>query len=161
MDAISRFYPQLKCSSVGLGNTYSDIIAHDGDLVPDQAVLDAHRLEADKVDTWRRIQELREVYRTGGVQVGTYWFHSDDSSRIQQIGLVMFGANMPANIMWKTLSGAFVLMTPALAMQIFGAVAQHDMQVFSVAEYHKQNMLVHPDPDAYDFSAGWPSIYVP
>ena len=59
----------------------------------------------------------------GGYKVGTNWFHSDDTSRIQQIALTIMGANMPANIMWKTMSGSFVLMTPTLAGQIFQAAA--------------------------------------
>jgi hypothetical protein len=91
--------------------------------------------------------------------VGTNWYHSDDTSRIQQIGLVMLGANMPNNIMWKTMLGDFVLMTPTLASQIFQAAMVSDMTIFTVAEQKRQAMLALSDPRNYSWDTGWPPIY--
>lgn len=105
---------------------------------------------------WKKIQAERDRRKAGGVKVGDHWFHSDDSSRIQQLALVIFGANLPSNIMWKTMSGAFVEMTPTLIQQIFQASAAQDITIFTAAETHKAQMMASPDPEAYDFSGGWP-----
>lgn len=112
-----------------------------------------------KIEMWRKIQVERDRRKSGGVKVGNDWYHSDDASRIQQLALVMFGANMPANIMWKTLSGSFVLMTPTLAMQIFAASAASDQAIFTQAEIHKATMNASPDPAAYNYLTGWPLTY--
>jgi hypothetical protein len=87
------------------------------------------------------------------------WFHSDVVSRTQQIGLILMGANMPASLQWKTMDGSKVTMTPALAQAVFNAAALHDQQMYAIAEQHRAAMLAAPDPDAYDFSGGWPPIY--
>lgn len=109
---------------------------------------------------WLSIQGERDRRKgTGGYKVGNYWFHSDDTSRIQQLALVMFGTNMPAGIMWKTMSGAFVPMTPTLAGQIFQAAATSDITIFSVAESKKVAMLAASTPANYDYLSGWPKAY--
>lgn len=109
---------------------------------------------------WLNIQGERDRRKgTGGYKVGNYWFHSDDTSRIQQIALVIMGAGMPAGIMWKTLSGAFVPMTPTLAGQIFQAAAASDISIFSVAESKKVAMLAASTPANYDYLSGWPKAY--
>lgn len=112
-----------------------------------------------KSGAWEAIKRERDVRKAGGVKVGEHWFHSDADSRIQQICLVMMGANIPANLQWKTMSGAFVTMTPTLAGQIFAAVAAHDQAAFAVAEQHRIAMESSADPAAYDYSAGWPAVY--
>lgn len=125
---------------------------------PAQDIIDSE-LASIRMEVWRKIQVERERRSAGGVQVGAYWFHSDSASRIQQLGLVMFGAGMPGNIMWKTMSGAFTLMTPTLALQIFGAVAASDMAIFAVAEGHRSAVMASSDPLSYNYLTGWPLIY--
>lgn len=112
-----------------------------------------------KQQKWREIQTERDRRMLGGVKVGNYWFHTDDTSRVQQLGLLMMGSSMPTGIMWKTMTGEFVEMTPALIQQIFNAVANHDITTFGVAEQHRANMNASSDPENYDFSTGWPLIY--
>lgn len=107
---------------------------------------------------WERIKAERDRRKAGGVKVGDYWFHSDDSSRIQQIGLKIFGAQVPP-VPWKTMSGAFVPMTEALAASIFDAVAANDVMIFQKAEEHRAAMEAAADPASYDFSTGWPKVY--
>lgn len=117
-------------------------------------------LEVSQAQAWERIKDERERRRVGGVKVGGHWFHSDDSSRIQQIGLVMMGAGIPPGLMWKTLTlttaPVLVEMTPALAGQIFTAVAAWDQAVFAAAEVHRIAMEASAEPEAYDFTGGWP-----
>lgn len=105
----------------------------------------------------QRIKAERDRRKLAGTPVGAHVFHSDPDSRIQQIGLVMMGAALPAGIMWKTVGGAFVEMTPALAGQIFQATAARDVALFAAAEAHIAAASASPDPLSYDFSAGWPS----
>lgn len=105
----------------------------------------------------RQIKADRDRRKGLGTPVGAHVFHSDPDSRIQQIGLVMMGAALPAGIMWKTVGGAFVEMTPTLAGQIFQATAARDVALFAAAEAHIAAAAASTDPLAYDFSAGWPA----
>lgn len=95
----------------------------------------------------------------GGYKVGTKWFHSDQKSRSQQLGLVLLGANIPVGLQWKTMDGSFVTMTQQLAGQIIAAGAASDQAIFATAETHKAAMEASQDHSAYDFSAGWPKVF--
>ena len=106
------------------------------------------------------IKAERDRRKFNGVFVSGKWFHGDTDSRIQQIGLLMMGANIPAGLQWKTLDGSFVVMTPTLAAQIFNAAAAQDQAIFSKAEEHRVAMEASADPAVYDFSGGWPAAYV-
>lgn len=105
------------------------------------------------------IRIRRETVKSGGVKVGTKWFHTDDASRIQHMALNMMGASIPSNLQWKTMDGTFVAMTQTLAGQVFQAVATLDMTAFAKAEEHMVAMEAASDPSAYDFSSGWPQTY--
>jgi hypothetical protein len=128
---------------------------------PSQAEYDAIMLARIKERRWLQIQDERTRRQAGGVFISAVnkWFHSDQTSRIQQLGLVMMGASLPNNIQWKTMDGSFITMTPAIAMAIFNGAAVLDMTAFAVAEQHRANMVASPDPANYDFSAGWPAIF--
>ena len=115
-------------------------------------------LEIRQDRAWSAIKEKREQVKHGGVLVAGKWFHSDEQSRVQQLGLVLMGASVPA-VQWKTLDGSFVTMTPAIASGIFAATAALDMGAFTAAETHRAAMMAAGDPTAYDYSAGWPAIY--
>lgn len=116
---------------------------------PTLSELKTAKWEAIKAERDRRIQH-------GGYKVGELGFHSDTFSRTQQMGLVMLGANIPANLQWKTLDGSFVVMTQALAGQVFAAAAASDIAIFGAAETHRAAMEASADPAAYDFAGGWP-----
>lgn len=113
-----------------------------------------------KTEEWNRIKTERDR-RTeqGGYKVGTKWFHSDQKSRSQQLGLVLLGASIPAGLQWKTMDGSFVAMTQQLAGQVLAAAAASDQAIFAAAEAHRQAMEASADPAAYDFSAGWPKVF--
>lgn len=116
-------------------------------------------LDDARQQAWERIKTERDRRKYAGVRVGENWFHSDDPSRIQQMALSMMGAAMPAGIMWKTMAGDFVAMTPTLAGQLFAAVAAGDRAIFAVAEQHRLAMEASDDPAGYDYSVGWPLAY--
>lgn len=110
---------------------------------------------------WNRIKAERDRRKFAGVKVGQHWFHSDDSSRIQQLALAMMGANMQSGLQWKTLTlsppPVFVTMTPALAAAIFQATAASDAAIFAAAEAHRIAMEASSDPQGYDCTSGWPA----
>ncbi len=159
MLAIGEGFPEVGCMCVGDPNIYENIVWQTGDPLPSREDLDAWLSTYIKDNTWKLIQNERDRRKSGGVKVGNFWFHSDDSSRIQQLGLLMMGANMPAGIMWKTLSGDFTLMTPTLAAQIFQTTAASDVTIFAYAEQQKISMMASEDPASYNFLNGWPLIY--
>ena len=115
--------------------------------------------KATPAQVWEGIKGERDRRKAGGVKVGAKWFHSDDGSRIQQMGLVMMGASIPANLQWKTMDGSFITMTQALASQVVQTVAASDQAIFAVAEQHKTAMEASADPTSYDYTSGWPKIY--
>jgi hypothetical protein len=108
---------------------------------------------------WQQIKAHRDLRQLSGFKLGDNWFHSDDSSRIKYLGLMMMGANIPQNLMWKTMQNTFVPMTQTLAAQIFGTIASFDSNTFIKAEQHKAAMQQSIDPLNYDYSSGWPLIF--
>jgi hypothetical protein len=132
---------------IGADETFSDTIP-----VPSNAQIKAAKWDAIKSERDRRTDQ-------GGYKVGTKWFHSDQKSRSQQLGLVLLGANIPAGLQWKTMDGTFVTMTATLAQQILGAGAASDQAIFTAAETHKTAMESSVDPATFDFSEGWPATF--
>jgi len=108
---------------------------------------------------WEQIKAERDRRTQNGVHTGGNWFHSDTFSRTQQLGLVMMGTNIPAGIMWKTMDQTFVEMTPALASQIFQAVAGSDSVLFATAEGKRSEMMAMDDPSNYDVMSDWPATH--
>jgi hypothetical protein len=128
------------------------------DDVAVQQIIDSFNPIPSRQDAkWEEIKTERDRRQVLGVVIGTKKFHSDPASRIQQLGLVLMGANIPVNLQWKTMDGSFVSMTPTLAEQIFSATASSDQAIFAAAEVHKANMMASANPQTYDFSNGWPT----
>ena len=133
------------------------------DVGPDEVFSDAPPVPSVaqvKAAKWDAIKEKRDnLTGNGGFNVGAKWFHSDQMSRSQQLGLVLLGASIPANLQWKTMDGSFVTMTQTLAQQILAAGAASDQAIFAAAETHKAAMEASADPASYDFSGGWPLVF--
>ena len=125
--------------------------------------LTQEQIDANKASTkdfvWSKIKFERERRQALGVLADGKWFNSDANSRIQQLGLLMMGANIPSGLQWKTMDNSFITMTPALAEQIFQATAYSDVLIFTAAEQHKAAMEASASPLLYDFSGGWPVSY--
>lgn len=120
--------------------------------------LPAEGASALRAELWERIKAERERRRFAGTNVGDHWFHSDDSSRIQQLALFVMGAGVPA-VEWKTMSGEFVTMTQTLAAAIFTGVAAKDQALFAHAEALRAQVDAAEDPGAVDILAGWPAVF--
>lgn len=110
----------------------------------------------------RRIQ-------AGGYKVGDHWFHSDPTSRDQQAMLYIKAkeilaaggsgttpmpnpANPAAPLLWKTLSGPYVPMTPNLAIAIVDAAQAKQAALHLVAA---QAMMAGTAPG----SIQWPETF--
>ena len=118
-------------------------------------------IEQRRAAAWEAIMAERDRRAGLGVKVGQHWFHSDQKSRTQQLGLVLLGANIPADLQWKTLTltppPVFVPMTQQLAQAIVSATAASDTAIFTAAEAHRVAMDASAAPQDYDFSVGWPT----
>ena len=126
------------------------------DVSPEVA---AQRAADVKAMAWEQIKAHRDQLKAKGVQVSGKWYHSDADSRIQQLGLVMMGASIPAGLQWKTMDGSFVTMTQALAGAIFQSTAASDMTIFAVAEQHRAALNASADPANYNWRTGWPAVF--
>lgn len=111
-----------------------------------------------------KIKGLRdELSNAGGYKVVIggvdKWFHSDGSSKIQQLSLLLMGAaasNMP---LWKTMDGSKVAMSQALAEQIFAAAVAQDTALFAVEQAHIAAVNASYFWQNYDYLKGWPLTY--
>lgn len=160
MEILGSKFPTVQAHIVGDPSVYENIVIEDGSPeLPAKEILDTAAIDIARTEMWRRIQAERDIRKGAGIKVGDNWYHSDDTSRIQQIALVMVGANMPPGIMWKTMQGTFVQMNPTLASQIFQGIIAQDTKIFARAEYHRQHMIASDDPYEYDYSTGWPETY--
>lgn len=133
-----------------------------GELVEPTAPTAADLLAAEQDAQWIAIKAERDRRtQTGGYYVASVskWFNSDPFSRTQQLGLLMYAANMPAGIKWKTMDGSFVTMTPALAQAVFAAAGASDQALFTYAEALYARVLAASDPMSVDILSGWPKIY--
>lgn len=106
----------------------------------------------------KNIKQSRDLRKQGGVKVNEKWFHTDDASRLQQVGLLLMGVNIPP-VQWKTMDESYITMTATIASQIFQAVAALDMTLFANCEKHIAAMSAAVDPESYDYSTGWPEHF--
>ena len=144
-------------------NTNPDYVAYKAWLEAGGVPIPAEQppIEQRRAAVWERIKAERDRRAALGVKVGAHWFHSDQKSRTQQLGLVLLGQSIPPGLKWKTLTftppPVFVEMTPALAAAIVQATAASDTAVFGAAEAHREALEASAAPQDYDFSAGWPA----
>jgi hypothetical protein len=108
---------------------------------------------------WPSIKAKRDETSSGGVLVAGKWFEGDQDSKIDQMGLLMYGANMPTGIQWKTMDNSMIEMTPQLAQAIFAAQGSLATETFANAEIHRNALLAAATPETYDWSTGWPQVY--
>jgi hypothetical protein len=109
---------------------------------------------------WDNIQAIRdEKTMRGGAKVGNYWFHSDTHSKLQQLALLIAGNNLPPGVMWKTMSGEKVEMTPQLAQQIYYAQMIQEQTLFGWAEFLRAQSESMEFPDQLDINSGWTETY--
>ncbi len=154
IDILNEYYPDISVSTAGGSYDYDALQLNDSSqTLPSKEDLDEKALLSLREKIWEDIKTYRDIRKFSGTRVGDNWFHSDDSSRIQQIALMILGAGMPPGIMWKTMSGTFVPMTQTLARQIFQATVGNDSLDYAAAEQHRAAMVASENPETYDFKS--------
>lgn len=113
---------------------------------------------------WENIKAERDKrIQTGGYSVitseGVKWFHSDTFSRSQQLGLYNLGQNIPEGLMWKTMDGSFVEMTPEIASAVFLSAVVSDNTIFTYAEQLRSQVQTSDNPEGVDIYSGWPLAF--
>ncbi len=121
-------------------------------------ILQKPSIDESKKAKWEQIKAKRDfLTMRGGYLVAGKWFHSDEKSRIQQLGLLQ--GVIPNNLYWKTMDGSFQLMTSEIAQAILSAAIEQDKNLYTIAEMHKSAMENSAEPENYDFSVGWPILF--
>lgn len=161
IEALGTNWPTVQASCAGSGENYEDLVWEAGNAMPSKQDMDTWILANTKTAMWKLIQVERDRRKAGGVLVSAInkWFHSDDGSRIQQLGLVMMGAGLPTGIMWKCMDGSFIEMSPTIAGAIFQSTAAKDTAIFTAAEQHRAYMNASSTPETYSYLTGWPAIF--
>jgi hypothetical protein len=129
-------------------------------------------IESECNAVWVSIQEERTRRKFAGVQANGLWFHSDNDSRVQWLGLARKADLVIASglsgetqltvngkpLVWKRLGGGFAQVTANLAIAVVEAIELLDAQAFEAAEVHNMKMRASASPRGYDFSQGWPTM---
>lgn len=112
---------------------------------------------------WERIRVLRDQRSEMGYPADGKWWHNDAVSRTRVLGLMIMmlagGGQIPPGVVWKTMSGELIQLTPQVITMMFQGAATYDVWMFAVAEQHRMAMEATPDPFTYNYSAGWPPVY--
>ena len=128
-------------------------------------------LEQRRLNKWREVEAYRNnLMQTGGFAVGNYWFHSDLLSRSQQLGLIELGKMavaagvdpadpIPNSPPWRTMSGAYVTLTPALTQSLIPAFLVQEASIFAVGDYYRNLINNSNDPESLNITLGWPVTY--
>lgn len=112
------------------------------------------------------VKSIRDTrMSTGGYAVNVNgevkWFQSDAASRIQQLMLSQSDI-IPADLMWKTMDGSFVVMTKTLAQSIVASATNSDITIFGFAQSLLNSLATcttKEELEAVDIVTGWPVIY--
>ena len=151
---LARLEPFGFCHVDGVPTSDNDVAV--------QAIIDAYDPLAEaKQAKSDAIQVERERLKAGGYLVQGNRFHSDPSSRIQQLGLVMMGASIPQGLQWKAMGGVFVTMTQGLAGAIFQTTATNDAVLHAYGEQRRTQLAALQtlaEVEAFDVAAGWPTV---
>lgn len=101
------------------------------------------------------------------------WFHSDEFSLTQHLGLkdkardvLAAGGTMADNITiagqpvsWSTMDGSQVTITVQLAFDLVSSAGLQQALVFSASQAHKAAINAAEDLSDYDVMANWPAVF--
>lgn len=170
-----RIVPDFRGTSYWLDGVRHEI-EQLGETVPAGASLEKPQAspEQTRASAWEKIKAERDRrLLTGGfpllVDGAEKWFHSDHTSRSQQLALDALASRMKAAgaadgalvtpVPWKTMDGSKLPMTVGLALKLLPAIATQEGQNHQAAETHRASMEASDDPAAYDFTGGWPPAF--
>lgn len=117
-------------------------------------------LDGAKLRIVQAIKARRDEVTADYIVIGDYHFHSDASSRIQQMSLTKMGQakQIPKGLMWQTKNLGLLELTNEIAAQFESVTMDHDMRLFANAQRHIAAVEALEDIQAvqdYDYSTGW------
>ncbi|MCQ8103235.1 DUF4376 domain-containing protein [Methylomonas sp. SURF-2] len=130
----------------------------------------AQLLEALDVERSRRWRAGFPVQIGGGI---TKWFHSDEFSLTQHLGLkdkardllAAGGAMSDAitisgqTVYWSTMDGSPVAITAQLAFDLVSSAGLQQALVFAASQVHRAAINSAEDLSGYDVLANWPAVF--
>lgn len=117
---------------------------------------------------WEQIKAHRDSLQVAGCKVGSDWFHNDVKSRTQWERMANRSAGMAdadpylisgQPVPWKTMAGAFVVLTAGKIREVVDAFEVHEAAIFTKTEQHKAALAAKAtveDMVAYNWRTGWP-----
>lgn len=120
-----------------------------------------------KAAVWEKIKRERQRREDSGYLVGSVWYHSDAPSLMKYntiLGMAAeagYPADTVVSTAWKNMAGTFATMTVATLRNIRAVGVAKVTAIYTVAEFHRAAMEASANPAAYDFSGGWPAVYIP
>lgn len=106
------------------------------------------------------IKKHRDTLTADYIIIDGHHFHSDASSRIQQLSLTKMGQaqQVPPGLMWQTKNHGLIELTNETAAQFEMVTLEHDMRLFANAQRHIAAVEALEDIQAvldYDYTTGW------
>lgn len=106
------------------------------------------------------IKAHRDTLTADYIIIDGHHFHSDTSSRIQQLSLTKMGQakQVPPGLMWQTKNHGLIELTNEIAAQFETVTLEHDMRLFANAQRHIAAVEALEDIQAvldYDYTPGW------
>jgi hypothetical protein len=119
-----------------------------------------------KSQIWEKIKQKRDdLQLNGGVKVGLNWFLTTERAVGEYTALALISTGLPDTTIlragWRTMNGSLIDMTPLLVKQILTAGFTQIAAIDTISQNHKAAMELSSTPETYDFSAGWPEVYIP
>lgn len=179
--SVNSFYPsELKESYVAVGSLPDDVVEVDDEIFVEFSTSEAPsgkvrvagednipcwadiiiKIEDVKAEVITKIKALRDFITADYIIIQGNHFHSDTSSRIQQMSLTKMGlaGQIPAGLMWQTKNLGLLELTNEIAAQFESVTMDHDMRLFANAQRHIAAVEALEDiqsVQAYDYSTGW------
>lgn len=106
------------------------------------------------------IKRHRDHITADYIIIDGHHFHSDASSRIQQMTLTKMGlaGQIPKGLMWQTKNHGLIELTNDIAARFEAETMAHDMRLFATAQRHIAAVEALTDMQAvmdYDYNTGW------
>ena len=124
--------------------------------------LERLNLEAIYAEKWEQIKEVRTFKMGDGVLLQSIgkWFHTDLYSKQQIHAMVTVNTiGLYQAVSWKTLDNSYVQLTPALLLQVFGAMLENESRLFDIGKLHYESLYTSSDPVNYDPASQWPTTF--
>ena len=115
---------------------------------------------------WDKIKAERDRRQLDcGVSVGGHWYQSNLRAQSEYTSMIVLAdkLKLPAATVlrkrWRTMNGALVNMTPALALSILQAGVAQRSAVDDAAQVHLQGLQASAEPWTYDYTKNWPQTF--